>query len=137
MADDLSLEIDKRTIEKIVAQLSPDAFMRATLRGMQRGVNRIWERIPPYPDPPAGSTYRRTGNLGRANYAKAAIEGDDVIGRVGNNMRYAPYVIGDDQTQAKVHQGRWYQLPVVVKDNLDEVRDAIEAEWQSAMNGNS
>ena len=95
MADDLSLEIDKRTIEKIVAQLSPDAFMRATL------------------------------------------EGDDVIGRVGNNMRYAPYVIGDDQTQAKVHQGRWYQLPVVVKDNLDEVRDAIEAEWQSAMNGNS
>lgn len=137
MADDLSLEIDKRAIEKIVAQLSPEAFMHATLRGMQRGVNRIWERIPNYPDPPAGSTYKRTGNLGRAMYARARIEGDEVIGRVGNKMGYAPYVIGGDDTQSRTHQGRWYQLPEVVKDNLDGVRDAIEEEWQSALNSNS
>lgn len=137
MADDLTLEIDRRAIEKIIAQLSPDAFMRATLRGMQRGVNRIWERIPPYPDPPAGSQYKRTVNLGREMYTKARVEGDEVVGRVGNKMGYAPWVIGDNQTQAKVHQGRWYQLPEVVSGNLDEVRGAIEEEWQSAMNSNS
>ena len=68
---------------------------------------------------------------------KAAIEGDEVVGRVGNNVGYAPWVIGGNDTQARVHQGRWYQLPEIVKENLDEVRDAIEEEWQSALNTNS
>jgi len=137
MADDLSLEIDRRTIEKIIAQLGVETFMQATLRGMQRGVNRIWERIPQYPDPPSGSTYRRTGNLGRANYAKAQVENEEVVGRVGNNMRYAPNVIGGDDTQSRTHQGRWYQLPQRVEDGLPDVVSAIEEEWKSAMNGNS
>ena len=50
--------------------------------------------------------YRRTGTLGRRWTSEVSAEGNDVVGRVGNNTVYGPYVMGKDG-QAGYHAGVW------------------------------
>jgi hypothetical protein len=109
---------------------------RELKRAMLRAVLGELQRMPPYPPPPAGSTYSRTGYLGRSltalvgRVADAASEvreaGDDIEGVVGTNVVYAGYVIG--QSQAKAHRGRWWQLEESVLSHKAD----IEAEFTDA-----
>ena len=79
-------------------------------------------QIPGYPRPPANSTYKRTGTLGRT---LGVSEGGHKLGKpsifevrqrgsqftsgsLGTNLDYAPAVIGDRQDP--VHSGRWWTL---------------------------
>lgn len=50
--------------------------------------------------------YRRTGTYGRRWTIRITAGNRGVMGRVGNNTRYAPYV-GSQQFQARIHRGRW------------------------------
>lgn len=95
-------------------------------------------QIPGYPSPPAGSTYRRTGTLGRVVTAfpghggggrslgggggdnggtpltRVEMMGSSVKGVIGARLEYIPYVI-DETEQAYMHRGRWWTLQRVVK----------------------
>ena len=70
-----------------------------------------------YPPPPAGSRYRRTGNLRQ----KLRIEKlSKTLRIVENTASYARFVYG--MPQARVHRGRWAS-----------VRDAAEAAKKEAI----
>ena len=64
--------------------------------------------------------YRRTGTLQRQIYTKSQmLSRQEVIGYIGDNVEYAPEVIGNDSEQAEIHKGVWWQLEKVVDDNID------------------
>jgi hypothetical protein len=70
-----------------------------------------------YPPPPAGSRYRRTGNLRQKLRIKKLSKTSRII---ENTASYARYVYG--MPQARVHRGRWASL-----------RDAAEAAKKEAI----
>jgi hypothetical protein len=59
---------------------------------MQRAVLRVQRTLQHYPPPPPRSTYVRTGTLGRRWLTRVKRAGNGVEGRVGTNVRYAPFV---------------------------------------------
>jgi len=70
-----------------------------------------------YPPPPAGSRYRRTGNLRQKLRIKKLSKTSRIV---ENTASYARYVYG--MPQARVHRGRWASL-----------RDAAEAAKKEAI----
>jgi len=60
--------------EKDVPQ--PDEVRRA----MDEAVKLVHQRVPPYPAPPQGSPYRRTGTLGRESNTEVRSRGGSVVG---------------------------------------------------------
>jgi len=70
-----------------------------------------------YPPPPAGSRYRRTGNLRQKLRIKKLSRTSRIV---ENTASYARYVYG--MPQARVHRGRWASL-----------RDAAEAARKEAL----
>lgn len=66
--------------------------------------------------------YKRTGMLGRSlTYQVSALgRAKLVIVRIGSNIKYAKYVIGD--TQAPYHKGVWTPL----RHDIENARNAIE-----------
>jgi hypothetical protein len=70
-----------------------------------------------YPPPPAGSRYRRTGNLRQKLRIKKPSKTSRIV---ENTASYARYVYG--MPQARVHRGRWAS-----------VRDAAEAAKKEAI----
>ena len=109
-------------------QAYPREVNRAIRTTMEAALLTLWENVPPYPPPPAGSTYRRTGTLGRtlgsgegggssggrpdiyeikqgSNFTEASF---------GTRLGYAPYVIGDPQGEQASHMRHWWTLPVTV-----------------------
>jgi hypothetical protein len=70
-----------------------------------------------YPPPPAGSRYRRTGNLRQKLRIKKPSKTSRIV---ENTASYARYVYG--MPQARVHRGRWASL-----------RDAAEAAKKEAI----
>lgn len=111
--------------------------MPGNMRGlMVKSVIYAQSQIPAYPSPPAGSTYRRTGTLGRTVTAFPGVAGPTGIGGsggdnggqpltrvesiaggvrgvVGGRLSYMPYVIDEGQ-QAYMHRGRWWTLQKVI-----------------------
>jgi hypothetical protein len=70
-----------------------------------------------YPPPPAGSRYRRTGNLRQKLRIKKLAKTSRIV---ENTASYARYVYG--MPQARVHRGRWAAL-----------KDAAEAALKEAL----
>ena len=116
--------------KEILARMAqfPQQLEAAQKVTMDASLTTLWENVPPYPAPPTGSTYTRTGTHGRklgSGYDGGAGGGKPSIfqskkvgggfeGRFGTNNEYSAYVIGDD-TQAEVHQGRWYKIGDIAK----------------------
>lgn len=98
----------------------------------------VQSQIPPYPPPPPGSRYRRTGTLGRDITSVNAVEvkrlGREVVGKLWTDLVYAPWVISEEEVagrgpQAWMHQGRWWILQAVARD----ARDGVVAIYRRAV----
>jgi hypothetical protein len=101
-------------------------------KAAEKAVLFVHSEMPPYPNPPPDSNYRRTGTLGRtittiqgsggAPEALSRVESGmfGVKGIVGTALSYGPYVIGKED-QAEVHRGRWY----ILEDVIDGLRGDI------------
>lgn len=100
------------------------------LRPMQRAVYLLQNRMANYPAQRAGSSYVRTGTLGRRWTTQIDETPNKVIGRVGNNTEYAPWV-QSRQFQAGIHRGRWQTEQDVAERSATEIaeffRIAIES----------
>ena len=75
-----------------------------------------------YPPAIPGSSYRRTGTLGKS-WTKTVTRGGrggGWLAQIGTRLNYAPYV-QDEGRQAEVHQGRWQTVQSVAKDKQDDV----------------
>ena len=108
-------------------------------RSMLEAIEYIHQETPAYPVRPPASTYVRTGTLGRsvhgmrgdAEGSLSRVErglGSDVVGFVGTNIEYAPWVISEDK-QAKMHRGRWWTLQGVVRKSWAGVRRIFERNY--------
>lgn len=103
---------------------------------MTQSLALLVDDIAEYPAPPPNSSYRRTGNLGRA-WTSAQYEIDvnagGATGVIGNAVRdrrgrsYGPYVQSAEQ-QASVHQGRWQTDEQVATRNTPAI-ERIWAAW--------
>lgn len=95
---------------------------------MQRAVARLHTAMAHYPPQRAGSTYRRTGTLGRRWTTRVIERGDGLEGKVGNNTVYGPFV-QSQMFQAGVHSGRWQTDQQV----MDEQQASIVADFERAI----
>ncbi len=99
---------------------------------MDKAMKYVHSQVPPYPPPPPNSTYRRTGLLGRSIATEVNPLGTSIVGTIGTNVVYAPYVIGENQ--AAIHQGRWWQLEKVVEKLVPDVVKIFE-DWAKGILG--
>ena len=116
---------------KKLKRLSAPELTREIEKTTRKAVMYVHGKVPAYPAPPVGSTYKRTGTLGRSINTKVITMGSDVVGLIGSPTPYAPWVISDEAAggagpQAKVHKGRWYTLQGVVKKAQDAVNKIFE-----------
>jgi hypothetical protein len=113
------MQVIIRGTEEIIARLDTTALrlaMNATLRETSL---RMVRELARYPSPPSGSTYRRTGTLGRGWQTANAM----LRHVVGNNVRYATYVQGPEQ--AWMHRGRWQTADEVAQGNVMQIASDI------------
>lgn len=99
---------------------------------MQRGVYRLQRDMAMYPPPPTGSTYVRTGTLGRRWTTKIDRNGGGLVGTVGNSTSYGPFV-QSKQFQARVHRGRWQTDVDVAERNQRSIINDFEATIQAEL----
>lgn len=142
---DADITFDVRGLAEVDGKMAGvEAKLPPTLKKlMTKSVLYVQGQIPSYPAKPPGSSYRRTGSLGRVVTAFPGVSagrnlgGDDsggeqgqplsrveslgggVRGVVGGRLSYLPDVVGDDQAPPFV--GRWWQLRKVVVGARDGV----------------
>jgi len=94
--------------------------------GVEKALLLLQGRAAEYPPARQGSTYRRTGTLGRLwTSATRVVElggesGAFVQGRVGNAVPYARFVQGPSD-QAAIHRDRWLTTEQVVEQADQEI----------------
>lgn len=137
------MEIKVEGLEPILKRMAqfPQEAQKVTEKTMEASLLTLWESVPKYPNPPAGSTYTRTGTLGRSLgtsqgggkgggqpdiYEVKAMGAGGYEGSFGSRLDYAPYVIGDG-TQA--HQNsHWWTISAVAERAVSK----IEKLWNIA-----
>lgn len=122
----ISITVDDHHSARDIEQLGDTQGWRVP---MTQSLALLVDDIATYPSPPAGSTYRRTGNLGRAwtsaQYEIHASTGG-ITGVIGNAVRdrrgraYGPYVQDADE-QAAQHRGRWQTDEMVAERNTPAI----------------
>jgi len=117
--------------EEIAARLARLRNAEQELRTpMQRSVEKLRAELALYPPPPEGSTYRRTGTLGRRWLT--SISG--LVGKAYNTTVYAPYV-QDEEQQAGVHRGRWQTVQSVGRKLQEEIMADLMETIARLLNG--
>lgn len=114
--------------QKVIARLSNFKLAELLKRPFQKIMLKMQADIAKYPPPRTGSSYVRTGTLGR-RWTTAPIVISGLNAKVVNNTKYGPYV-QSAKNQAWMHAGRWQTDEDVMKANektaLDLVDKAIE-----------
>lgn len=120
------VEVSIQGTDALIAKLGKVGATNVLRPPMQRAVLRIQRDMQEYPTQRVGSTYRRTGTLGRLWVTKVYQEGAYLTGKVGNRVRYAPFV-QSRQFQARIHRGRWQTDERVVNLNARTIVRDFEA----------
>lgn len=127
------MSIEIKGLDKLYRKLDKAAAKQTLVKPMQRTTLRLQRRMQEYPPalPPRQGPvsrrtsrrgarnfrlgYKRTGTYGKRWTTRVMSSGDGLVGKVGNNVKYGPYV-GSKQFQARVHQGRWNTDDQVVRE---------------------
>ena len=117
MSADITIDVSEA-----LRKLDPKEMDKALETGLRGAADLIRADIKTYPPAPAGSSYIRTGTLGRSWASK--VQRREAI--IGNVTTYAPYVQGAD-TQAWMHRGRWRTTAQVAASRAGDVRKLLEA----------
>ena len=122
---EIIIETNAESVAAELEQRGQDILM--LLEGpLDRGAFRIESGMKVYPGPPPGSSYRRTGTLGRRWTTRPIREGNAVGREVGNNTSYAA-LVQSDELQAIVHRGRWQtDAQVLMREAPSIMRDVEE-----------
>jgi hypothetical protein len=117
--------IDIEGIDKLFAKLDRAQAISTLRPPMQRSVYRLQRDMAQYPPARPGSSYIRTGTLGRRWTTQVTETADGLTGKTGNNTSYGPFV-QSQMFQAAVHQGRWQTDQQV----MDRNRESIQADFE-------
>lgn len=127
-------------VTKKYNKILPGRMNSALVKGMKKAVSYVHSTVPGYPPQPITSNYRRTGQLGRANTTKVETIASRVVGTIGNNTEYAPWVISSEKIgstgpQTNSHKAHgWYTLQEVVLKARDKVLSIIDEVLRDAIN---
>lgn len=118
----------------------PEKFNEAVLKTLETVLFILSESVPPYPDEPEGSTYDRTGTLGRrlgssetgsatgmgASISEARPLGSSAGWQAdwGTSLSYAPYVIGTWQQAG--HMRHWWTIADVARRASPKIAAAFD-----------
>ena len=76
--------------------------MQTYVPPLQRSVLRLQRSMQVYPPAPAHSSYVRTGSYGKRWTTHVDVGSHQLVGTVGNNIEYGPFV-GSSQFQTAQH----------------------------------
>ena len=107
---------------------APRIYTRHARRAMTKTVGLGEQKLKAYPPPIAGSSYQRTGTLGRRWTHKVTGLLGGVTGIIHNLTPYGPWV-QSEEFQASVHRGRWQTDKRVVK----QIQPQVVGFWEDAM----
>jgi hypothetical protein len=103
-----------------------DAQRRWFFANARKGNVKGWQWIDGHPQK-TGSA--RTGNLGRKFTEDVERDGTAVLGSLGTDVDYAPWVVGPaypgeiingkTMYQARIHVDRWWQFEPTMTENMD------------------
>jgi len=124
--------IEIKGVDALVTKLGKVAAVKTLEPAMQRSVMRLQRDMAQYPPQRSGATYRRTGTLGRRWTTKVARSSRGLVGKVGNNTSYGPFV-QSSRFQAWMHKGRWQTDEDVIEKNRRPILRDFEREIEKAM----
>lgn len=128
----MPVTIEISGVDALIAKLGKVQGTNVLRPPMQRAVLRIQRDMQEYPTQRIGSTYRRTGTLGRLWTIRIQQSGQYLEGKVGNRVKYAPFV-QSRQFQSRVHRGRWQTDERVVNLNARTIVRDFEATIAEAL----
>ena len=121
--------IEIRGLDELIRRMQqfPERLEASMRETMQAALLTLWENVPPYPAPPAGSSYDRTGTLGRTlgsgegggtgggqpDVYEVREMGSGFEGQFGTNLDYAPYVIGDEEQNPYHTVNGWWRMSFI------------------------
>ena len=117
--------------EAIVPKHKISAASAREVMLLMRKMGRFTQaKLQKYPPPPPASGYRRTGTLGRnwTTEGPSAL-GNDLVVKVGNKVKYGPYVQGLQQTRQHKKTG-WPRIDKTGKEEWDKVQPEIQRALQ-------
>lgn len=132
-----AVDIELRGVDALLKKLDKAAAMETLRPPMQRSLHRVQRGMADYPPQRQGSSYRRTGTLGRKwTSARPVITSsrDGITGRVGNNTPYGPFV-QSAMFQARVHRGRWQTDERVLREALPAITRDFQGAIDRALEG--
>ena len=125
-------------IDELIKKLGKVEGPKVLVEPMEWSVATVEDSISTYPPEIPGSSYRRGqdprsedlgGRFTGVGFVKKIRESvNGVVGSVGNNASYAPWVISH-QFQAGIHRGRWKTDLQVI----NEKRNGIERRFKLAI----
>lgn len=114
----------------------PKVYRREIKATLNASLGVLWEKVPPYPPQPQGSTYERKGAEGLGGSLGADMgggkteQGPDIfqvkrqgpnmdVGEFGTRMEYAPYVIGDNRQVSQ--NEHWWTMSTIADNAKDKI----------------
>lgn len=130
-----TVDVQLRGVDALLKKLGKAQGVDVLRKPMQRGLHRLQRDMADYPPQRSGSSYRRTGTLGRKWTSARPIvtaQRDGLRGRAGNNTPYGPFV-QSAMFQARAHRGRWQTDERVLREALPAITRDFQAELDKAL----
>lgn len=124
----MSVSIEVKGIKELFDKLGSFDAINVLEDPMNRAVLRLESRMKVYPPTRPNQRYVRTGTLGRRFTHEVTRQSNGLIGKVGNNTVYAPFVVSK-QFQRTLFRGRW-QTDL---DVLESEKDVILRDFEKAI----
>lgn len=128
------IEITITGIDELIGRIGVVGAVEVMRRPVTESVIHLEGKMKEYPPQRAGSSYRRTGTLGRRWTHEVTDSNDGITGHVGNNTVYGPYV-QSQQLQARVHMEMWQTDMQVIEDEQDMIVGFFERAVEDALDG--
>lgn len=143
---ELDIEVDG--LDKVIRRMQgfPKEYKVQARRTMVASLITLQERVPPYPPQQPGSSYFRTGLLGRS--LGASMQGTrfgvpnvrqtkflargTVVGTFGTKTKYAPDVIGETTQTAEFKARGWWTMRTI-RDAAEEKITRLWTEFTEDM----
>ena len=124
--------IEIKGVDKLVRKLGIVGALETLRPAMKRSVFRLQDDMAVYPSQPALANYKRTGTLGRKWTTKITTSSRGMVGTVGNNTPYAPFV--QSHRRQNIHLGYWQTDKDVVEKNRAAIVNDFGREIDKAIN---
>lgn len=125
----MDLEIELKGAEALIQLLGELEAARWLEQPMWQSVFLLQSYMAKYPDQPAPRNgnlpYIRTGTLGRRWTTDVVVNPGSVVGEVGNNTTYGPWV-QSSRFQAWMHKGIWQTDEEAIRDNQEQIQDFFD-----------